>query len=185
MTYRRNCSGKMIMNCMTYSKFGPNECSSHSIGENEVNQYVINDLKRISKLVLDDEFFNLLNELKVEKAEDDTQEKLQLIDNRFSEIRDIIKTLYEDKVRGIISENDFLEMTRQYSQEKDNLNNQKKQLKEQLEQKPPKYDYTDILKNIANFDTIDKAIVTRLIDKIEISCDREIAIYYLFESPNQ
>lgn len=183
MTYRRNSSGKMVMNCMTYSKFGPSECSSHNIHEEELNQYVINDLKRISNLVLDEDFFNSLNELNIEKSEDDTKQKLIQIDNRFSEIRDIIKTLYEDKVKGIISEKDFLEMTQEYSDEKETLNRQKVQLNQKTEEQPKEYNYIDIFKSIADFDTIDKAVLTRLIDRIEISNDKEITIYYLFNSP--
>ena len=182
MTYRRSSSGKMIMNCMTYSKFGPKECSSHSIVEEEFNEYIINDLKRISKFALDDDFYNSLKELKMEQEEDNTQEILKSIDERFFEIRDIIKTLYEDKVRGIISENDFLEMTQQYSEEKEKLSHQKKQLNEKSRQQPKEFNHIEILKSIANFETIDKAILTMLIDRIEISKEREITIFYLFEN---
>ena len=183
MTYRRNSSGKMVMNCMSYSKFGPSECSSHNIKEDVLNEYVINDLKRISKLVLDDDFYNSLSEIKVENTKDDTQEKLKSIEKRFNEIRDIIKTLYEDKVRGVISENDFLQMTKEYSSEKEHLISSKKQLEENLKEQPKEYNYIDVLKSIANFETIDKVVLARLIDKIEISEDKEITIYYLFDSP--
>lgn len=184
MTFRRNCTKKMVMNCMTYSKWGPTHCQSHTMNEKLVDEYVINDLRRIAKLALNDDFFDEFKYLKFPKSDNNIAEKIQQIEIRFSEIRDIIKTLYEDKVRGIISESDFLEMTKEYSEEKDNLSFQYKELKQELEtQARPEVNYIDLLKQIAHFEVIEKSILVRLIDKIEITKDKEIIIYYTFQNP--
>lgn len=182
MTYRRNSSGKMVMNCMTYSKFGPSECSSHNIGEQEFDEYVINDLKRISKICLDEEFYNSIDELKIQE-QDNSKLEIKNIEKRFIEIRDITKSLYEDEIRGIISEDDFLNMTREYGEEKTQLSKRLEKIKSEKTDNTQNFNYYELLKDIANFNIINKAILSKLIDKIEISKDREIFIYYQFQKP--
>ena len=82
MTYRRDSSGKMIMNCITYTKFGKSECTSHRIREELLTDYVINDLKRISKQYLDNGFFQSISEL--ETCEDKSlKSELRTIEKTF------------------------------------------------------------------------------------------------------
>lgn len=182
MTYRRNSSGKMVMNCMTYSKFGPSECCSHNISEKDLDEYVINDLKRISKQSLDEDFYNSISELKTQE-QNNSEVKIKNIENRFAEIRNITKNLYEDKINGIISEDDFLNMTREYGEEKIQLGKRLEEIKTEKNDDTQNFNYYKLLKDIANFNVINKAILSKLIDKIEIGKDREIFIYYQFQKP--
>lgn len=182
MTYRRNSSGKMTMNCMTYSKYGPSECSSHNISEEKLNEYVINDLKRISNLCLDDDFINSVEELNL-RNQDNSKEELREIENRFAELRNITKSLYEDKIKGVISEDDFLSMTREYSEEKIQLGKRQEKIKSNENEDTQNFNYIELLNDIENFNVVNKAILAKLIDKIEISKDREIYIYYQFQKP--
>lgn len=184
MTYRRNCSGKMVMNCMTYSKFGPSECQSHNINENQLNEYVINDLKRVSRKCLDSDFFNSIEELNLIK-QNNSENEIKEIQSRFSELRNITKSLYEDKIKGIISEDDFLNMTGEYSEEKIQLGKRLEEIKSKENEDTQDFNYAKLLENIANFNVVNKAVLSKLIDKIEIDSNREIYIYYLFQLPDE
>lgn len=182
MTYRRDSSGKMIMNCITYTKFGKSECTSHRIREELLTDYVINDLKRISKQYLDNGFFQSISEL--ETCEDKSlKSELRTIEKRFEEIKNIVKSLYEDKIKGTISEEDFLCMTKEYSEEKSRLQNKMETINDRLNEKTREFSYIKLLKDIAEFNIVNKVILLQLIDRIEVDSNRKITVYYMFTNP--
>ena len=182
MTYRRDSSGKMIMNCITYTKFGKSECTSHRIREELLTDYVINDLKRISKQYLDNGFFQSISEL--ETCEDKSlKSELRTIEKRFEEIKNIVKSLYEDKIKGTISEEDFLCMTKEYSEEKSRLQNKMETINDRLNEKAREFSYIKLLKDIAEFNIVNKVILLQLIDRIEVDSNRKITVYYMFTNP--
>ena len=182
MTYRRDSSGKMIMNCITYTKFGKSECTSHRIREELLTDYVINDLKRISKQYLDNGFFQSISEL--ETCEDKSlKSELRTIEKRFEEIKNIVKSLYEDKIKGTISEEDFLCMTKEYSEEKSRLQNKMETINDRLNEKTREFSYIKLLKDIAGFNIVNKVILLQLIDRIEVDSNRKITVYYMFTNP--
>lgn len=182
MTYRRDSSGKMIMNCITYTKFGKSECTSHRIREELLTDYVINDLKRISKQYLDNGFFQSIS--KLETCEDKSlKSELRTIEKRFGEIKNIVKSLYEDKIKGTISEEDFLCMTKEYSEEKSRLQNKMETINDRFNEKTREFSYIKLLKDIAEFNIVNKVILSQLIDRIEVDSNRKITVYYMFTNP--
>lgn len=185
MTFRRNCSGKMIMLCMTYSKYGKTLCSTHTVNEAKAEKYVIDDLKKISKHILNDRFYEQFSEIKPSKNEDYIKNEIDKIQKRLDEIKNIIKSLYEDKVKKILAEDLFISMSSEYNSEKETLTKRYQDLlKENEDLKEDKENnYIDIIKNIANFDEIDRNILMILIEKIEITQDRKIEITYRFKNP--
>ncbi len=185
MTYRRNCTKKMVVLCMTYNKYGPNQCSSHLLHESVVDSYVIGELKKISEYVLRDDFYEDFNSLKPEKDES-TDKELEQIKKRLEETKNVIKALYIDKVKGIIDEEMFIQMSKEHNTEKEQLSNRYTLLVEkkmELENLDNSTDYLQTIKELANFEKPDKTLLTKLIDKIEISQEREIIIYYKFKNP--
>ena len=185
MTFRRNCTKKMTMQCMTYSKRGPEYCASHTMNENQVEEYIIKALNRIASLSLTDTFFKEFENIDFDPDVERFINRKQRIDTRLTEIRDIIKTLYEDKVRGIITEEDFIEIKQKYRDEKEQLSFQYQQLAKETEQQAkPKTNFMELIRKTAYFEVAEKALLVTLIDRIEISKEREITIYYTFQNPD-
>jgi len=185
MTYRRNSSKKMIMQCGSYLKFGPSQCCSHTMNEKAVETHVINELKKISNHVLNDDYYQQFESMEVKK-ENNTQYRIDNISRRLEEVKEIIKALYLDKVKGIIDEDMFLSMSGEYSEEKERLSQNYAKLFEEMgtEQTPKNVvDYKSIIKQISNFDILEKSIFFKLIERIEITANKEILISWKFSNP--
>jgi len=177
MSYSRNSSKHMRVICATYSKFGPKQCSYRSMKESDVEEYVLNNLRETAKIALSKDFCDKFDDLKVDN---DEGEKERII-RRLAEIQGVIKALYADKLKGIIDENIFVEMSGQYSGEKTRLT---KRL-EEIETAPtkPNHDYKSLIKKIVDFEAVDRTILVKLIDKIEMTKDKKLIIFYNFPNP--
>ena len=182
MTYRRNKSKKMCFVCATYSKFGVAHCASHQINEEFVETYILNELRKVAEKSLGEDFYNQFEERDFAEPEPGNTAK-DNITCRLSEIKNIIKSLYNDKLRGIIDEELFIEMSGQFNGEKIKLTDKLARIDKQMSTPVKKYDFKSIIKKIANFEVIERNILVRLIDRIEISKDKEIFIIYNFCEP--
>lgn len=189
MTFRRVGKKKeFICLCSGYSRFGKDKCQRNVIKEDVLNDYVLSHLKSISKKVFDnkDEFcksFNIENvNLNAVNAEKETEKVLK----RLTEIKKIIKSLYEDKVRGILSEDDFLTMISEFNEEKETLSKKLSKIEEEAsqaqEKKKPEQVF-ELIKSIVSFDTVSPLLIGQLIDNIYIYKSNEIVINYKFSNP--
>jgi len=181
MTYRRDSSKakKMMIMCATYSKFGPAYCSRRAVKETEVEKYVLDHLRQIAKNVLSKDFYNRFDDLKINHNEYNEKEHIV---KRLLEIKNTIKELYTDKLKGIIDENLFIEMSGLFNSEKECLTKRLTEI-ESVVEKSITCDYKFIIQKIVEFEVLDRTILVKLIDKIEISKDKEIFIYYNFSNP--
>ena len=98
-------------------------CIGSFISVNRLEQLVIDELNRLSAEYLDmDEL-----EQKVEFCNDLQDKKSRLLadiancNEKIKEYSKYIKELYPDKVNGVISERDYVEMTKEYTAERDRL----------------------------------------------------------------
>jgi len=185
MTYRRNYSKKMIVMCMNYSKYGPGFCTRHSMKEEIVENCVISQLKKISEHVLNDDFYKQFESVKPEKGQSIDNE-LQMINKMLIEAETVIKALYIDKVKGIIDEDMFLRMSKEYKEEKERLGVRHSELvinKKSLEKFGNTSDCMKTIKEFANFERPDKTLLAKLIDRVEITDEREINIFFSFRNP--
>ena len=109
------------------------------------------------------------------------------LEKRCGEIQTYIKRLYEDRVKNIIANDTFISLLNDYSKEKETINTQYQHIKKlQQELKASQIgseDYKKCLMDIIQFKTTDKAILTQLIEKIEIDKDRNVFISYNFKNP--
>jgi len=182
MTYRRDSTKakKMMAICTTYSKFGPTYCSRRAVKESEVENYVLDHLRQTAKNVLSKDFCDRFDGL---KADNDHSEKERIV-KRLAEIKNTIKALYTDKLKGIIDEEIFIEMSSQFSGEKERLTKRLTGI-ETTAQKSTSHDYKSLIQKIVDFEVVDRTILVKLINKIEISKDKEIFIHYNFSDPSK
>ena len=170
---------------MTYTKYGPTVCSNHLMRESIIDDYVIGDLKSIAAKVLDDDYYKEFEGMNV-KQESNEDSRIDEITRKLNEVKEIIKGLYLDKVKGIIDEDLFLSMSGEYSEEKERLSREYTKLidRRKAARNPQEtVDYMSIIRQISNFDIVDKTLLFKLIDRIELSADREIHITYKFKNP--
>lgn len=189
VTFRRTKTkeGKIFITlCSNYSRFA--ECSRHAIPETEINKLVLNDLKSISKKVINDKtkFIQKIHKPTFEKDNNNLQKAIKEKNNRINEIINLKKFLYEDWKKGFISQADFNSMNQKYNQEREQLNNEIKNFQSDLKNnttKIPNTDFYDSIEKIVNFDSVPKQILVNLIEKVEIFKDKTVRIHYKFPRP--
>lgn len=135
MTFTKTQKREMYSICSVYKRFAKlHRCTRHSILESKLEEYVLEDLRRISKLAayskrLLDVASNNPNKLKIDKTSTETNR----INGKLIEIKNAIRNLYEDKLKGILSEADFIDLSQHYNQQRDQLNQQLEYINKKLE----------------------------------------------------
>lgn len=185
MTFRRREKSKeFIAICSGYSRFGKEKCNRNVIDEALLNDYVISDLKSLSKRFLHEDFLKHFSNFSIDNAKQRNDIELAKICKRQDEIRQIIKSLYEDKVKGILTEADFLEMSAEYDAEKSRLAEKQKELIHQQTVKEPTIDeFQALIIGLISHEKISPIMISQLIKKVEIFKNKEIIIHYRFQNP--
>ena len=75
-------------------------------------------------------------------------------------------------------------MSGQFNSEKDRLAKRLEEI-ETATVKSANHDYKSLMQKIINFEVVDRTILVKLINKIEISKDKEIFIFYNFSNPSK
>ena len=93
-----------------------------------------------------------------------------------------------DKVKGVVSENDYISLVADFTKDRDNLIKEKEELIQIIQnEKPIKDETTKIEKLAKEFLSLEKPtkhLLNELIEKITISENKEINIYFKFNELN-
>lgn len=172
--------------CRTYATYRNNVCSMHYYRENKLNELILKEIRTI--LVKYSKVETLEAKYESALSNGDVLEKYRedLTNNR-SKLKDIdkaISELYIDKVKGIISEQEFTSIKSNFEKEKNNYNRKIEDLKSMLE--VSKNNITSEkakMKMISDFlkaKNLNKQILNDLIKKITIDEDKRVRIYFNF-----
>jgi len=116
----------------------------------------------------------------------------QAVEKRRAELERLIQSLYEDKVNGKIPEEVCDRLIIQYEAERQEQAEQSRSLTEQIEgfqtEQSNTREWADVIRQYKNLEAINRGILTKLINKIEVGekevidgqKQREIRIYYKF-----
>jgi len=158
------------------------------MNENAVENHVFGELKKIANHVLNDDYYNQFESMEVKQKNHNftIEMELETISSKLIETKEIIKGLYLDKIKGIIDEDMFLSMSGEFNEEKERLTQNYTKLADKLKaeqnsQSP--IDYMSIIRQISNFDIVEKSILLKLIERIEITAEKEIFILWKFTNP--
>jgi DNA invertase Pin-like site-specific DNA recombinase len=181
MTFTDTPRGFCYCICSKYKKCGSKQCSRHSIKEEELNQLIINDLKNKSLLYIHmDKLLKNIEEAKNNNKFDDITNEIWNIEKRLTVIKQIQKSLYIDKLEGVISEADYIDISSDFNKEKQVISKRlyiiKKNIGNKLQLKDDKL-LIEVNKIIL-FEEINRQELIQLIEKIEVFDDSRIKIYY-------
>ena len=164
---KKNSNRHMYLVCSSYEK---RICSNnHSIRYDELESIVLKRINYYIKSFYDKEIIsNYLDHNNLDKLRVSIQNKIDSIQNCF-------KSIYDDKVKGIISVDRFLELSSYYDKEEDLY-------RKQLEQISNNYGYKI---NIKDFKKLNSLIIQLFIKEIRIggidnNKKRRINIYWNF-----
>lgn len=190
MTYTKTQKGEWYCICSRYKHF--KQCSRHSYHEESLEEYIMNDLKRLTAeaRVEPEEFLDearkKTNRQKQHKI-DTTQQAIESSKKRLEEITRTIKTLYEDKLKGILTEQDFINLSGDYNSERTKLTEKLNTLTSKKAPEPKTLD-DELLETIRSclveYNKVPKAVLAQLIRKIEIAEGKKLTIHYNFTAPH-
>ncbi|MBO8161916.1 MAG: recombinase family protein [Thermosipho sp. (in: Bacteria)] len=188
MTFTSTSSGVVYLVCSTYKRHTSRYCTRHSIKESELEQMVLEDIKRLAAQAVDRG--RLLDAAKGEVEEGPhiyLMEQMKKIEKRINEIKRIIKSLYDDRVRGIIEEREFIELNGEFSRERnmlaDKYNTLKKKVEEYKESSKKTEKLYSLIESLIDIKELDRYVLERLVSRIEVFENKEIKIHYKFKSP--
>ena len=110
--------------------------------------------------------------------------KLESKEKKIKDINKRIDKLYEDKYNGIFEDEDFSRLYLRQIESRKQAEERIKQLKELEEKEDSSVDIDKLVKDFVNMKEITRTMLVSLVDKIEISENKEITIYYKFNILN-
>ena len=180
--------------CYSYSRLYSDICTRHSNSIPELEEVLIKHIKEVCKRYinenLQDELISMAKKQKqLELKQITNEKKLETISQKISDIGLYIKNLYMDKVKGVVSENDYVSLVADFTKDRDNLIKEKEELIKIINNQKPQIDETAKIEKLAkeflSLDKPTKQLLNELIEKITISENKEINIYFKFNELNE
>lgn len=180
--------------CYSYSRLYSDICTRHSNSIPELEEVLIKHIKEVCSRYINE---NLQNELismakkqkQFELKQITNEKKLETLEQKISDIGLYIKNLYMDKVKGVVSENDYVSLVADFTKDRDNLIKEKEELIKIINNQKPQIDETAKIEKLAkeflSLEKPTKQLLNELIEKITISENKKINIYFKFNELNE
>ena len=176
------------LRCNTYaSNTQLGLCTPHSNNLEKVTDFVIEQIKSRCKESLDEEkYSNLANTSKdkIIKNKYNVKNEILILEKKIKDINKKIDKLFEDKYSGLFEEEDFTRIYARQIETRKDTEERIKQLKAMEEKEDSSVDINKLVKDFVNMKEITRTMLVSLVDKIEISENKEITIYYKFNILN-
>lgn len=179
--------------CYSYSRLYSDIYTRHSNSIFELEAVLINHIKSVcSRYInetLQNELVSIAKRKKLEELKQVNNEKrLESLEQKITDIGLYIKNLYMDKVKGVVSENDYISLVADFTKDRDNLIKEKEELIQIIQNEKPIKDETAKIEKLAkeflSLEKPTKQLLNELIEKITISENKEINIYFKFNELN-
>jgi DNA invertase Pin-like site-specific DNA recombinase len=182
MTFIKTNNGKAYAICSRYKNH--RACTRHSISETDLEKGIFEEFRKIAAYACDRE--KLLKEagkyvFKMYAAE--PEREVMAIETRLTEIKNTLHMMYVDRLKGLLTEDDYLEFSKGYKNERENLYDRLSGLKRKKELKQTDIEADSFVKELLNFNRVSKITLIKLIEKIKVYERHEIAVKYRFMNP--
>lgn len=180
--------------CYSYSRLYSDICTRHSNSIPELEEVLIKHIKEVCSRYINenlrDELINMAKKQKqLELKQISNEKRLETISQKISDIGLYIKNLYMDKVKGVVSENDYISLVADFTKDRDNLIKEKEELIKIINNQKPQIDETAKIEKLAkeflSLERPTKQLLNELIEKITISENKEINFYFKFNELNE
>ena len=161
------------LRCRLYADSGREKlCTRHSV---RLDQLIDLISDRIRYYV---QTYYQLDPADLEPQRDTRRETLEqerkALTNQLEKRSQALKTLYLDRVAGILSEGQFVELNQSFLEEKSRLERRLHSIREELAEGEHSEDRTDLMeraKELLKLETVPRELVVELVEKIEI-CEK-------------
>jgi hypothetical protein len=176
--YKRNAADSYHCSACTLDRQRYKKtCTEHHITTSTVQQIILDILKRTSGYVREheQEFIKQVRKFSADtqnKTVKSHKSKTAKNEKRLAEISRLFKSLYEDKVKGIISEEIFTEMSADYEQEQRELKAENAVVKSELDMLNADSEnaekFIELVRRHTNFETLTTPMINEFVDRINV-----------------
>ena len=180
-------SDTVYMRCHTYAILPKQRlCTPHNINYQKLENAVINEVQKICKEYFDKKKMKQIIDSKLEKQESEQEISTQksLLAKSIEVLDFQIEKLYEDKLNGLINNDDFSRMYNKKVQERETAQNKLKELND-IKFEKQTIDYEKIINDFLNKDNVTAYMINSLIEKIEVDNNKQVTICYKFSDLNK
>ena len=186
---KNNIKTNFYLRCNTYARNTHlNFCTPHSNNLEKVTNFVIEQIKSRCKDFLNEEKYTQIANASKEKIIEDKfnlKNEILILEKKIKDINKKIDKLYEDKYNGLFENEDFSRIYSKHIDSIKQIEERIKQLKKSEEKEDLSVDIKELVENFINMKEITRTILISLVNKIEISENKEITIYYKFNILNK
>lgn len=180
-------SDTVYMRCHTYAILSKQRlCTPHNINYQKLENAVVKEIQNICQQYLDRKKMKQIIDTEYEeqeKSQEISKQKNQL--TKTIEVLDFqIEKLYEDKLNGLINNNDFSRMYDKKVKEREESQYKLKELNE-IKFEKQTIDYEKVINEFLEKDNITAYMLNSLIEKIEVDNNKQATIYYKFSDLNK
>ena len=162
-------------------------CTSHNNNLEKVTNIILETIKERCKNFLEEsKYINIASTTKNNLLcrKNMLKNEILSLEKRLNDINNKIDKLYDDKCSGLLNEEDFFRIYQRSNEQKMILTQKINDLKEDEEKETDGIDIYKIVENFVKQKEITREMLVSLVDKIELSEDKEITIYYKFNALN-
>ena len=174
--------------CNTYaSNTQLDICTPHSNNLEKLTDCVIEQIKiRCREFLNEEDYVKIATTSKDKIIKDryNVKNEILILEKKIKDTNSRIDKLYEDKFKGLFEDEDFSRLYAKQLENRKNAEERISQLKSQVDKEDSKIDINKLVKDFVNMKEITRQMIVSLVDRIEISQDKEITIYYKFNILN-
>jgi hypothetical protein len=152
-----------------YHRFGL--CTPHSFNYTKLEAHIIEQLRDLCQ--------NFKFDTPPAEKRDNSA-RIKLLENEIAKIRAKIDIIYEDRLTGVITPEDFKRMSAKFNTEIDALTKQLDEAKQTPKAQATKKEREQAIKDFLAMTSPTQALMAQLIDRIEVKEAREFDVFFTF-----
>lgn len=158
-------------------------CTPHSSNCEKMTNEIINTIRnRLSEYIEEEKYFQLAQNVKDKTTYKKNMILMQInsLKSKLESLNKKIDKLYEDRLNEVINVSDFERMYKQTLDKKAEIEKSIKDFYAQMEETSNEVDLKKLVEKFINMEEVTREMLVSLVDRITISEEKEIKIYYKF-----
>ena len=184
----KNGKTNFYLKCNTYStNTALGLCTPHCNNLEKVTNIVLDTIRERCKTYLESNEYQTIakkTQNKFINNQDYTKKEIEILQKKLVVINKKIDNLYEDKVNNVIRLEDFTRMYKEANNNKESLISRIEELQEKGTDEEVVIDLNHIVNDFVSMKDITREMLVQLVDRITLSEQKEITIYYKFNILN-
>ena len=185
LTRSKNKPKERYYVCKTYKAHGNLTCTSHKIHEKVLIDIVLSAIHKEGERILQEEEIERIKSIEFKKVVSNIESELEHVNDELKKLNTYKEKLYESYIDNIVSKDEYLLLKKKYNDQIAFFKNKIEQLQKKKENSSDEQDLALIrwinkFKNHMSIDTLNKEVVSELIQRIEVHENKEVDILFYF-----